>query len=74
MDADLALTLGLVIGAFAIPSAISALSDGRVPRASAITVLIAGALILFAVSTKPGGYTIAGVSDAFFGVIARFIP
>lgn len=74
MDADLALVLGLVVAAFSIPSILSALSDGRSPRASMVTILIAGALILYAIATKPGGYTVADVPEAFFGVVARFMP
>ncbi|MFC6761082.1 hypothetical protein ACFQFQ_18870 [Sulfitobacter porphyrae] len=42
MDPDLALVLGIVIGALSIPSILSALSDRRAPRASALTILIAG--------------------------------
>ena len=42
MDSDLALVIGLVLAALTIPSILSAVSDKRAPRASAITVLIAG--------------------------------
>ena len=74
MDQDLALILGLIIGGFSIVGMFSALSDGRGPRASAVTVLIAGGLIVYALVTKPGGYSMAELPDVFFGVVARFIP
>jgi len=74
MDTDLALVLGLVIAALSIPSILSALTDNRAPRASAITVLIAGGLIVFALLGKPGGYRIAEIPDVFVNVIARFLP
>ncbi len=74
MDTDLALILGLVIGGFAIPSIVSSISDHRAPRASMLMVLIAGGLILFALATKPGGYSIEQVPDVFFRVVARFTP
>ena len=74
MDTDLALVLGLILGGMAIPSVLSAYSDRRAPRASAVTVLIAGALILYAVAARPGGYSLAQIPDVFFGVIAQFIP
>ena len=45
MDTDMALILGLVLAAFSVPSMVSAYSDGRAPRASALTILIAGGLI-----------------------------
>jgi hypothetical protein len=74
MDADLALVLGLIMAGFSVPSILSAISDGRSPRASMMTILIAGALLLFAISTKPGGYTLSQVPDVFFSVIARYMP
>ncbi|MEX0284658.1 MAG: hypothetical protein AB3N23_08605 [Paracoccaceae bacterium] len=73
MDADLALVLGIIVAGFSIPSIISALGDGRSPRASMVTILIAGGLILYAISTKPGGYTLEQVPEAFVNVIAPFV-
>lgn len=74
MDTDLALVLGFIIAALSIPSILSALSDKRAPRASAITVLIAGGLIVFAVQGKPGGYQMEQLPDVFVSVIARYLP
>jgi len=74
MDTDLALVIGIVIAAFSIPSILSALSDKRAPRASAITILIAGGLIVFAIQGKPGGYKLEQLPDVFVNVIARYMP
>ena len=74
MDTDLALVIGIVIAAFSIPSILSALSDKRAPRASAITILIAGGLIVFAIQGKPGGYQLQQIPDIFVNVIARYMP
>jgi hypothetical protein len=74
MDTDLALVLGIVIAALSIPSVLSALSDRRAPRASAITVLIAGGLIVFAVTGKPGGYSSEQLPHVFMNLIARYMP
>jgi formate-dependent nitrite reductase membrane component NrfD len=74
MTTDLALVLGIVIAGFSIPSILSAFSDRRAPRASAITTLIAGALILYAIQTKPGGYALEDVPNAFIRVVAEYIP
>jgi len=74
MDPDLLLVLGLIIAGLSVPSILSAISDGRSPRASMVTILIAGAMVLYAVNTKPGGYTVRDVPDAFISVIARFTP
>lgn len=72
MDSDLFLVLGLGLGALAIPSMISAFSDQRAPRASAVTILIAGALIVYAVRTHPGGYALEDIPAAVMHVIARY--
>ncbi|MEW9918283.1 hypothetical protein AB2B41_01595 [Marimonas sp. MJW-29] len=74
MDPDLALTLGIVIAAFSIPSILSALADSRAPRASALTVLIGGGLILYAMQTSPGGYTLDQVPDVFARVVGQYMP
>lgn len=74
MDTDLALVIGIVFAAFSVPSILSAISDKRAPRASAITILIAGGLIVFAVQGKPGGYSLDDIPDVFVNVIARYMP
>lgn len=72
MEPDLALSLGIVVAAFSVPSILSALSDRRAPRASALTVLIGGALILFAVTSKPGGYSMGEIPDVFVRSLSGF--
>lgn len=74
MDSDLALVLGIIVGALTIPSILSAVSDRRAPRASALTILIAGGLILYAVQTHPGGYKLEKIPDVFVNVVARYVP
>ena len=74
MTPDLFLVLGIVIAGFSIPSILSAITDGRAPRASALTILIAGGLVLYAIQTKEGGYTMAEIPDVFVRVIARCMP
>ena len=69
MTPDIALVLGLVLAALSIPSMMSALVDRRSPRASAVTILIAGGLILYAVQTNPGGYTLQDIPKAISRVI-----
>jgi hypothetical protein len=74
MDTDLALIIGLVLGALSVPSILSAFSDKRAPRASALTILIAGGLILYAMQMKPGGYQISDVPDVFVSIVAKYMP
>ena len=74
LDPDLALVLGIIIAGFSIPSILSAISDSRAPRASAVTILIAGGLILYAVNERPGGLTLQQIPDIFVNTIARYMP
>jgi hypothetical protein len=37
-----------------------------------VFVLIAGGLIVYALSTRPGGYALSEIPDAFFRVIGRY--
>ena len=73
MDTDIALIAGLILLLLSIPSMLSAYSAERTPRASMLTLLIAGGLIIYAVQTKPGGYQLTDVPDVFFSVVARII-
>lgn len=73
MDPDLMLVIGLVVGGFSIPAIMSAFSDGRVPRAAAITVLIGGGLVALAIKNHPGGYTISEIPDVFVEVVGRYL-
>jgi multisubunit Na+/H+ antiporter MnhB subunit len=74
MDPDLAFILGLVIACFAIPAVLSAYSESRPPYAPAVIILIAVGLILYGVTTKPGGFAVKDIPDTFFAVFSRFMP
>ncbi len=74
MSPDFLLVLGVVFAVLSVPSILSALSDRRAPRASAITILIAGGLILFAIQAQPGGYRMAELPDVFARVIGQLMP
>ncbi len=73
MDPDLLIVIGLVIGGFSIPSILGAIADGRVPRAAAIVVMVAGGLIVLAINENPDGYAINDIPDVFVNVVARYI-
>ncbi|MEM6479208.1 MAG: hypothetical protein AAF841_01870 [Pseudomonadota bacterium] len=72
-DPDLWFCLGVVLAILSIPSLLSAWSDGRTPRASAITVLLAGGMIALAMISKPSGYELAEIPNVFAEVIGRYI-
>lgn len=74
MDSDLALVIGMVLAVLSVPSILSAVTDGRAPRASAVTILIAGGLVLYAIQSHPGGYMLADIPDVFARIAARYLP
>ena len=73
MNPDLAFVIGFVLAVFAIPSAVSAIIDGRAPRMSTVTIIVGGAFMAYAFGTQPGGYKIHDIPDIFVRVIARYI-
>ena len=73
MDPDTVLVLGFITAALAVPSMLSAAIDQRIPRASAVTILIAGGLIVYAFQTQPGGYTLDEIPHVFVRVIAQIV-
>jgi hypothetical protein len=73
MDSDLLLVMGIVIFALSIPSLLSSWVEGRTPRVGSVIVLIAGALVVTALSRQPGGYSFGELPDVFLRVIGRYL-
>lgn len=73
MDADTYLVLGVVFGALALPSLLSAFSESRPPRLALILAVISGVMMVMAFSTNPMGYTLEDVPEAFVRVFARIL-
>jgi len=70
---DVYLVVGLIVLVLTVPSIVSSFIDGRVPRFSAIMLLIGGGLVVLAVTQNPTGYTIQDVPHAFARVISQLI-
>lgn len=73
MDHDLALVIGLIVGVFSIPAVVSSFADRRTPRVAAITLIISGGLLAWAMTQKPGGYKINEVPSVVVKVIGRYV-
>lgn len=73
MQTDVFLVIGLALLILSVPAMLSALTERRAPRASAIIVLIGGALLWLAISGKPGGYTIQDIPRAVARVVASVL-
>ena len=74
MNSDLIMVVGIVLAVLSIPSILSAVTDRRSPRVSAITVLIAGGLIVYALHKNPGRYSFENLPDVFVSVVADLLP
>ncbi|SEP62061.1 hypothetical protein SAMN05428995_101304 [Loktanella sp. DSM 29012] len=72
MDTDLIFLGGVVLGVLSIPAIISAMVDGRVPRAPAIIIMLAAVMIGYAVRHRPGAYTFETLPDVVMRVLAGF--
>lgn len=68
-DTDLYLVVGITLAVLAIPSFLSAWSSDRSPRVPAIMTMIAGVLLVLALTGRPGGYRLTEVPDVFMRVI-----
>jgi len=66
---DVYLVVGITLAVLAIPSFLSAWSSDRSPRVPAIMTMIAGVLLVLALTGKPGGYRLTEVPDVFMRVI-----
>lgn len=73
VNPDIPLTVGLVILVLAIPAIVGAISDRRTPRVASVAILIGGGLLVWALATKPGGYTLVEIPEAVSRVVAMVI-
>jgi hypothetical protein len=74
VDSDVFLIVGLVVAVMAFPAVISAFSAGKPPRAAAVAAVVGGALMLAAITTKPGGYRVEEIPDVAARVLHRLAP
>lgn len=72
-DPDLWFVIGVVLVIFCVPSLFSAWTDGRTPRASAVTVLIAIGMMGYASYANPQGYEFREIPNVFSEVIGRYL-
>ncbi|WP_292285194.1 hypothetical protein [Marivita sp.] len=69
MNADTFFVIGLALGVLSIPAVVSAISNGDRPRIATITLMIAGGMIVYAITNKPGGYPIESIPRVVSSVI-----
>ncbi|MDC0739178.1 hypothetical protein N6L24_12895 [Cognatishimia sp. SS12] len=73
MHADTFLTIGLFLAIFSVPAYLSALADGRPLRAASLCMILAGGSIVWALSSKPGGYRAQEIPTVVIEQIAKVV-
>ena len=66
---DLILVIGVVVLGLAFPAMVGAFSRGAPPRAAMLAIFAGGIMIMYANSSRPGGYSIAEMPQVFLRVI-----
>ena len=69
MDPDTLFVIGLGLGVLSIPAVVSSISKGARPRIATITLMISGVMLVWAMSNKPGGYSVESIP----AVVARVL-
>lgn len=72
MDPDTLFVIGLALAVLSIPAVVSSISKGDRPRIATITLMIAGAMVVWAMSNKPGGYTLETIPAVVAKVLRDF--
>ena len=65
------LVTGIILGVMSIPALLNAFADGRAPRLVSIVVLIAGTLVVVAMTRNGDGYSFAELPQVFGRVFSR---
>jgi hypothetical protein len=66
---DLIMVLGVIVLGLSFPAMVGAFSRGAPPRAAMLALFAGGAMILYANSSRPGGYSVAEMPQLFVKVI-----
>jgi hypothetical protein len=73
MDPDLALIIGGILAVISVPSMVSAISDRRAPRVSAITLVLGGLLMLYAFTVTAVPYTFGSIPSVLGRVLRVYL-
>lgn len=66
---DLIMVLGVIVLGLAFPAMVGAFSRGAPPRAAMLALFAGGIMIVYANSSRPGGYSVAEMPQLFVKVI-----
>ncbi|MEM6610594.1 MAG: hypothetical protein AAF689_18700 [Pseudomonadota bacterium] len=67
---DLIMCIGVLVIFLAFPTAVGAFSRGAPPRMAVLSLMAGGSMIVYANSSRPGGYSIDEMPTLFLRVFA----
>lgn len=66
---DMVMVLGAGVLCLAFPAMVGAFSRGAPPRAAMLAIFAGGCMIVYANSSRPGGYSLAEMPDLVMRVV-----
>ena len=73
MATDYLITIGLIVGLFAIPAMLAAYADDRFPRGPMAAFVLSAAVISIAIILNPARYSVAELPNVVIRVIADIL-
>ncbi len=73
MTPDHYMCIGVLAVMASIPAIFGAIKDGEPPRLAALVLLFGAGTIYYAISLRPGGYTLEEIPQAFVNVVGAFL-
>jgi hypothetical protein len=66
---DLIMCIGVLVLLLTFPTAVGAFSRGAPPRAAMLSLFAGGVMVVYANSSRPGGYSVEGMPELFLKVL-----
>ncbi len=66
---DLIMCIGVLVIFLAFPAAVGSFSRGAPPRMAILALAVGGGMIVYANSSRPGGYSVAEMPQLFMKVL-----
>lgn len=66
---DLIMCIGVLVIFLAFPTAVGAFSRGAPPRMAIVSLMAGGGMIVYANSSRPGGYSLEEMPNLFLKVL-----
>ncbi|MEL7149232.1 MAG: hypothetical protein AAGK71_00790 [Pseudomonadota bacterium] len=66
---DLIMCLGVLAIFLAFPAAVGSFSRGAPPRGAILSLVVGGSMIVYANSSRPGGYSVEEMPNLFVKVL-----